>query len=505
MSSAWSNGRLVPRDMSDDELMTQISRFGYRTITWRRKFAGLLGEVSRRGIWRKKGFESIEKFAQLKAGFDKRTTTRILTLAEKLEKFPILEGMFENGEQGWTKFERVMPVVTAETEEYWAEKIRTLTHRALAELVRRVKAQQEAESRAQTGQSELQTPRAAAQTKDGPCPTSTDAAGDAANSASAATDSGDVDGAAGAAAGSPDAAQAASAEATSAEATAGHGTLFDAADAGDCRGRTPVKVLLDPLVAEQLARLAEELNRRAGRSASRKTSLSDAARYALDHLDHDALDLPRYQEVINLDVVTGRRTVRTRFGEQELTQKDMAERQSLGDPINLVKERMVAREAAQAYVTRCKAEGRTPGRYLPAKVERYLYHRSMGGFCEAPDCDARARVTHHAKRHVLDPTPDPDHLLCVCDLDDQLVHAGVFANEDGLPGQLRLKLSTNIDSPEEAARARVDAQVRRHRRWAWKKNDPTGIDLEEDEDEPDEQTLNRDDVLELPDEDEEME
>lgn len=83
--------------LSDSELYKRAKEYGGNARTWMRKFAGLLAEVYRRKLHKRRGYGSIHEFAAKLAGMNEMTTDRILRLAEKLEDKPILLEKFESG------------------------------------------------------------------------------------------------------------------------------------------------------------------------------------------------------------------------------------------------------------------------------------------------------------------------------------------------------------------------------------------------------------------------
>ncbi|MFA5793263.1 MAG: hypothetical protein WC897_05375, partial [Candidatus Gracilibacteria bacterium] len=56
---------LLPKttQITDQELYRMARIYGKRAIFWRRKFMGLLPEISKRKIYEKKGFSSIYEFS----------------------------------------------------------------------------------------------------------------------------------------------------------------------------------------------------------------------------------------------------------------------------------------------------------------------------------------------------------------------------------------------------------------------------------------------------------
>lgn len=117
--------------LTDDELYRLCRQYGLNAKIWLRKFAGLVPEVYRRGIYKRKGFISIYEFAKKLAGMSERTVDKIINLSRKFEDKPSLREKLENGSVGWSKLEKVASVATKETEKAWAEKVDVLGTRSL--------------------------------------------------------------------------------------------------------------------------------------------------------------------------------------------------------------------------------------------------------------------------------------------------------------------------------------------------------------------------------------
>jgi hypothetical protein len=125
--------------LSDKELYATCKKYGYLTLEARRKFAGTLPEVNRRKLHRKYNYASIYEFAAKLAGMSHASVDRILKLSEKIADKPALKRQLEKGEQGWAKIEKVAYISTSETDKKWAEKVNTLSAKALDAYVKEVR------------------------------------------------------------------------------------------------------------------------------------------------------------------------------------------------------------------------------------------------------------------------------------------------------------------------------------------------------------------------------
>lgn len=125
--------------LTDSELYKLCQEYGSNAIIWRRRFAGLLPEVSRRGLYLRRGFGSIYEFAFKVSGLSQDSTDRILRISKKLEDKPLLKAQLETGSQSWSKIEKVAFVATPETDKDWAKKVETMPYRALEAYVNEIK------------------------------------------------------------------------------------------------------------------------------------------------------------------------------------------------------------------------------------------------------------------------------------------------------------------------------------------------------------------------------
>ena len=122
--------------ISDEKLYELCQTYGERARLWRQKFAGLLPEVFKRELHKKKGFGSIYEFAAKLAGMSEKQVDIVLHLEKKFEDRPILKQMLEQGEVSVNKLVRVASISTAENEDFWAAQVKFLPKAALETLVR---------------------------------------------------------------------------------------------------------------------------------------------------------------------------------------------------------------------------------------------------------------------------------------------------------------------------------------------------------------------------------
>lgn len=123
------------QELSDKDLYTRCKEYGLNARVWRRRFAGLLPEVLRRELHRRRGYASVYEFAFKLAGMSNASVDKILHLAEKLEDKPVLREQLVSGEQGWSKIEKVAYIATPETDKEWAERVEKMSAYSLGALV----------------------------------------------------------------------------------------------------------------------------------------------------------------------------------------------------------------------------------------------------------------------------------------------------------------------------------------------------------------------------------
>lgn len=125
--------------LSDKDLYALCKEYGGKARLWGRKFAFLLPEVARRGLHRKKGFESIYEFAGRLAGMSREVVYRVLSLHAKLKEMPKLWELLKS--QGWCKLQLIIAIATPQTEDYWVDKVSTMARPTLQLFIQELKKQ----------------------------------------------------------------------------------------------------------------------------------------------------------------------------------------------------------------------------------------------------------------------------------------------------------------------------------------------------------------------------
>ena len=121
--------------MTDKDLYGLCKEYGQKARFWRRKFAGLLPEVERRGLYRRRLCGGIYEFAAKLAGMSKESVDKVLQISRKLQDKPRLLEQLETGAQSWSKLEKVAYIATSQTDGAWAERIENMPQPAVEAFV----------------------------------------------------------------------------------------------------------------------------------------------------------------------------------------------------------------------------------------------------------------------------------------------------------------------------------------------------------------------------------
>jgi hypothetical protein len=101
---------------------------------------------------------------------------------------------------------------------------------------------------------------------------------------------------------------------------------------------------------------------------------------------------------------------------------------------------------------------RTDSRHIPAAIERWSLCTTRGR-CAFPGCRRPKYQLHHTQRWALDRVHDPDQLVPLCKVHNELAHQTLIENENDSPKDWRL-------AKEPAATGATDAKRAVDLRWA---------------------------------------
>lgn len=127
--------------ITDSELYQKCKKYGNHIRHNLHKFEGLLPEVYRRRLYRRRGFASIYEFAAKLACMSHAKVDRILQLSKKLKDKPKLKEVFESGKASYSKVAKVAYIANPETDEQWAEKVQNESCMKLDLAVKREKSE----------------------------------------------------------------------------------------------------------------------------------------------------------------------------------------------------------------------------------------------------------------------------------------------------------------------------------------------------------------------------
>lgn len=127
---------------SDSELLSIALHYGEEARKWKWKFLGLLPEIHRRELYKKKGFTSLVYFAKVIGGVSEEQVARVLNLEKTFQNTPVLHSLLVAGEVSVNKMARVASIATPENEECLADQVRLLSSRALETYVKDARQEQ---------------------------------------------------------------------------------------------------------------------------------------------------------------------------------------------------------------------------------------------------------------------------------------------------------------------------------------------------------------------------
>jgi len=122
--------------ITDEKLFHLCKTYGENARHWKQKFAGLLPEVYKRRLYKKKHFESIYEFAAKLAGMSHEQVRLVLSLEQKFEDKPTLHSLLINGKVSANKLVRIAAIATTANQEDLANCVQVLSKNALETFVR---------------------------------------------------------------------------------------------------------------------------------------------------------------------------------------------------------------------------------------------------------------------------------------------------------------------------------------------------------------------------------
>ena len=438
MRAPMNNMNFLPGEkisqLSDTELMRICRDCGSNIRKLLKEFAVLLLEIEKRRLYRAHDFHSIYEFAAKVAGMNHATVDAIIDVGKKLDDKPVLKSMI--AECGWSKMRVIATVATVETQNFWAEKVKTLPKEALQTFVSEVRKQRAGEAEAISQRARL-----------------------AAISARPAN---------------PVGAMHIQATGESASQTATAGGLYQSAK-------------IDQSALFTNSEDIEELIPRSGKLAytSHKSNLNlklepqteTNLRIFKQRLEKQTGEVQDWNFVMKklLEIAGEHKECRIAG---VATAKKQAAPQPTDNNQSLELAPVVAEQNVQVAVPGLAMAGaagedrekqlailrekikislpKVSKRHIPAMVKKYLQLKYEGK-CGFPNCKNPADIMHHVHRFILVPNHDPDKIVPLCKKHERLAHQSLIENEDGPPETWRIRMQPDKNSPKYWIDLKVNA------------------------------------------------
>lgn len=124
------------KKLDDKDLWQLIIKKGKEAVLSKRQFMCLLPEAQVRALYKKHNFYTIYHMASVVGGVSQSVTYEFLRVNRKLRKAPKLQRLLLSAKIGYSKFRPILAIITKETQDFWVDKIKTLTKRELELFVR---------------------------------------------------------------------------------------------------------------------------------------------------------------------------------------------------------------------------------------------------------------------------------------------------------------------------------------------------------------------------------
>ncbi len=367
------------RDLSDKEFEKRFNQYGQLAKLWNRRFAGLLPEAKRRKMYEKRGCTSIAELATKTGSLNWQQVRTVLETDNKLEGKPQLRQLLEDGEVAASKLNVIANIATGETDGQWATKIRELSWKALQELKKEVRKEDDL---------------------------------------------------------SPE------------DIAARELGYFPRPEFLDTNKKM-IDLLFEPLVAERFLSFREDYATRKRKSVT----MSDALGTLMNGYSEETQNPPRFEQVLYVDDKRDLYLTPTRWGLVAVPEEKRSQYKNKGPVRDLPTLLAKAKEIATTATNR----------NIPEAIKAFV-RAKFGGFCAFPGCHRRGKIFHHIYRWALVKKHDPEKIALLCKNHEELAHAGLIKNELEKACKWQIQLERKVKTPEEAARARIDAKVKSHRR-----------------------------------------
>ena len=439
-----------PRQMSTKQILRKFDDACQQVRLGQNKLAVILGEYARRELWNKEKNSGLIEAVKKAASISENKILTMLRVERKLQPFEKLLKLYYCGSQGWTKFQVILPVLNKKNENFFHRTIQATSKRSLETIVKDIKRLREMKEAQKTALEALKMqPRKEVSEKVVQLP----------SLFSSPQPTNDVP--------------------TVAEkkmVTIAHQVKIAEENKSNPRDNCPCcnyslnvasvnkdgeprkfhNVRLTCRVAEKLLDVLDLTRKVRKKKVNLSVLLEEILNTYINADEKLRKKKGQYIEVFDYDKVSGKRTVRTRFGPVEVTEEEIQNLEPVHDkPISVVKVLEEAKVIAREYDKKRRREGRGPTRYIPKRIKFALWLRAYGGYCEKPGCFCRAIIYHHYLRYALNPSHDPEYFGLFCYPHHDLIHKGFVANE----GNIRFDMFTIGDDPEEEELVKLPSGV----------------------------------------------
>lgn len=440
------------QNLSDIELYVRCKEFGKNARVWTRKFAGLLTEVYRRHLYKRRGFVSIYEFAAKLAGMSHETTDRILKLAERFADKPALLDLLQTGAQGWSKLQAVSFIATAATDKLWAQKVEKLNTRALETYIKELR-------KAQVGASEKHLPAHSNEKFSRLNSVHVDESENKISLAQARQS----DELFGRRSSDSEAQKVLDTRPVQVNRSHANSLFDDGVDAENFRLDESKKISwnrlsfpISPDIELKLRNLKQKLEKEKRKTLSWNDVLAEMLKRMV--VDESRV-LTSIEAAVRGEGERNKREVNKGNGNEDLGKPVMRGTKKSVRVIRICPDCVKKRADDLEYYG--YAERRIP------VDSRHIVNERAQERCEFPGCTSPPQIYHHTRRFALRQNHDPEFIRYLCVAHERLAHSGLIENEDSAPAgwQVRpLAEPPYTADTDQRAKARIDELVEFRRR-----------------------------------------
>ncbi|MFA5829442.1 MAG: hypothetical protein WC843_03030 [Candidatus Gracilibacteria bacterium] len=409
--------------LPNKELHQTAQRFGAQSRKAQKEFAAFLPEINKRKLFLEHKFQTICHYAAVVGGLSKKAVLKVLKVNEKLQDKPLLQALI--AEQGWSKLGVISNVATVETQEFWKEKVESMSKSTLETFVQEMKKQDDLLK---------------AEERDG-----ADCSEERGNAPVAKVGKQfTID------FGNPEIS--ASEREESAILGKSPGGLFMNQETGflenddgraesQQRNNMSFKVTTD--IEKQLRLFKFKLEKEKKQPVDWNEVMQEFLKIAVQAQEH-----------VCAQKVAGQGASKHVCAEQKVPSAHTAEpsaKEGAG-AIGGVRKISAQKKAKKQKPSLTKEEiqkslPEKSTRHIPARVQRYIkqIYQEMCGF---PDCKQPANIDHHTRRFKLVPNHDPEFIVSLCKNHERLAHLGLIKNEEFNPKFWGLRLTADENEPK---------------------------------------------------------